>query len=455
MQGLAEGLATGLRLGMAYKDQGLREEEAAQKKQKFDAEMEREGRKLDEERAQSRDKADLNDALSTTKTEDIGLGDIQLKDRPTGDAQKINDAYRTGIEALQKEKADAGGALAPDRQQFLDSMQGLGSANVTGTKDYNTTADRMGLYQAKLMERGRGAEAFAAGLKAPEMQAAEVKAGTAPAVAGLEAADVKTKVAVQPLKDSGAVTGAAGDALVKWRDMAGEFSNAIVNGKGDAILPYLNMPQIKQVVGVPDGVELSGPKQSKSDPSAMTLTGSDGKEYTVSGKALHAFSKSGQPKEFKFVTVNDGKNAETLLAVDPRTASARTIYKGTPSPEHDPAGGAKMDADRMLYNSAVDNVRKGKVANDMMGNEIWARPEDKDAQPVFNEIFAKAWGDAKAAKRGMLTTEEAHSLAVQSWNKAVEQVQREKKLGAISPKGSAPGLNSASPTSPKPLPKLW
>ena len=84
---------------------------------------------------------------------------------------------------------------------------------------------------------------------------------------------------------------------------------------------------------MPDGVELGGPKQSKSDPSAMTLTGSDGKEYTVSGKALHAFSKGGQPKEFKFVTVNDGKNAETLLAVDPRTASARTIYKGTPSPE--------------------------------------------------------------------------------------------------------------------------
>ena len=63
--------------------------------------------------------------------------------------------------------------------------------------------------------------------------------------------------------------------------------------------------------------------------------------------------------------------------------------------------------DALKYHVKVDqngtrryyNVRKGKVANDMMGNEIWARPEDKDAQPVFNEIFAKAWGDAKAAKR--------------------------------------------------------
>lgn len=455
MQGLADGLAMGMRLGMAYKDQKLREEEAAQKKQKFDAEMEREGRKLDEERAQSRDKADLNEALSTTKTEDIGLGDIQLKDRPTGDAQKINDAYRTGIEALQKEKADAGGTLAPDRQQLLDSMQGLGSANVTGTKDYNTTADRMGLYQAKLMERGRGAEAFAAGLKAPEMQAAEIKAGTAPVVAGLEAADVKTKEALQPIKDSTAVTSAAGDNLTKWRGMAGEFSNAIVNGKGDAILPYLNMPQIKQVVGVPDGVELSGPKQSKSDPSAMTLTGSDGKEYTVSGKALHAFSKSGQPKEFKFVTVNDGKNAETLLAVDPRTASARTIYKGTPSPEHDPAGGAKMDADRMLYNSVIENTMRGKVSKDLAGNEIWASPADKEAMPAFNQMLSQAWGEAKARKGSQLSTEEGNALADRVWRQAVKQTQREKKLGAISPKGSAPGLNSANPTSPRQLPKLW
>ena len=456
MQGLAEGLSAGLRLGLMYKDQQLREGEAEQKKQKFDNEMERDNRKLEEERAQGRDREDLNKALSTKATEDIGLGDVSLKNRPTGDAQKINEAYATGIKALEEERAAAGGTLAPDRQQLLDSMRGLGDAKVTGTQTYDTTADRMKLYQGKLQERGRGAAAFQAGLQAPEMDAAQIKADTAPKVAGLEAADVATKQAVQPLKDATAVTGAAGDTLGKWRSMAGEFSNAIVNGKGEAILPYLNMPQVRQVVGVPEGVELSSPQQDKKDPSAMTLTGSDGKQYTVSGKALYDFSRGGQPKEFKFITVNDGKNAETLLAVDPRTAASRTVYRGTPSPEHDPAGGAKMDADRMLYNSSLENVLRGKVAKDLAGNEIWANPADKEAMPLFNQMLSQAWGEAKARKGGSLTTEEGNAVADRVWRQAVEQTQRQKKLGTIAPSGSGTGLNSVT-GAPQQVPgrKLW
>lgn len=452
MQGLAEGLAMGMRLGLAVKDQKMREEESTRKNKKADIEIEGLERKADAERTAARDEQDINEALATKRTEDISLGDVKLQNRPDGDTKKINEAYASGIKALEDERAAAGGTLAPDRQQLLDSMTGLGQAQTTGTKDYGSLSDRMALAQAKLQERGRGMSAFKAGLAAPEMEAAQIKAGTAPKAAGLDAAKLDTKVAAQPLEDAAAVTGAAGDALTKWRGMAGEFGNAIVNGKGDSILPYLNMPQVKQVVGVPEGVELSNPQQSEKDPSAMVLTGSDGLQYNVSGKQLIEFSKGGQPKEFKFITVNDGKNAETVLAVDPKTASARKVYSGTPSPEHDPAAGGKMDADRMLYNSSADNVLRGKVSKDLAGNEIWSNPADKDAMPVFNGMFAQAWGEAKARKGGQLTTEEGNALADRVWRQAVDQVQRQKKVGAIAPGGGQAPV--AAPTGPN-YRSLW